>query len=332
MTIEKRDIITIKKQIPFMEQSMAMFGYRTISRKKQDGNWVLTLERATLAYDEKQIAHQKDTEEKLQLIEIITRKKRKYRELLVNGLLLVLLYGIQKLLFTIFNIDNTIVAIGLGVGLLMIGVLLVVSSICKGKEIIQWNNKITKLKRELLENNKTDVEQKQSDETDQTISVLFTRNYGFISEVIYWISGRQYTHAALGLGEQTEEFFSFDFRGFRREHPSHRKLQDHQKESLCYQFKVSTEEYQRVEQVIQECLSMQSDLRYNLLGMIFCVCRIYMPIKTGKVYFCSEFVSEQLKELQSFKLKKQANMYLPTNLSKALIFQDNLCRVLVNEI
>ena len=63
-----------------------------------------------------------------------------------------------------------------------------------------------------------------------------------------------------------------------------------------------------------------------------CVLHIYLPVKQKKRYFCSEFVSEQLREISSLKLKKVPGMYLPNNLAKELIFQKNLYRVLVNEV
>ncbi len=162
------------------------------------------------------------------------------------------------------------------------------------------------------------------------ISVLFTRNHDPISELIYWVTGRQYTHASLGLGEQTEEFFSFDGRGFRCEHPGHRKAWHGQKDSLCYQFRVTEPEYELLKQNI-ESISAEN-VSYNTLGAVLCVLHIYKPSIGKKVYFCSEFVSEQLRALPSFRLNKAANMYLPTNLAKVLAMQKNLYRVYVNQI
>jgi predicted oxidoreductase len=44
---------------------------------------------------------------------------------------------------------------------------------------------------------------------------------------------------------------------------------------------------------------------YNLVGTVFCILRIYIPFKKKEDYFCSEFVSEQLKKMDSFKFKKK---------------------------
>jgi superfamily II helicase len=169
-------------------------------------------------------------------------------------------------------------------------------------------------------------------EQSAILSVLFTRGHDRISELIYWTSGRQYTHASLGLGRQTDCFYSFDYRGFREEHPAHRKILNGQRESLCYQFYVTEEEYTQVENLLNEYKERIEAYRYNTIGAIFSVLRIYLPIKRADRYFCSEFVSEQLKKHSSFRLKRTANMYLPTNLAKVLATQDNLYRILVNEI
>ena len=71
---------------------------------------------------------------------------------------------------------------------------------------------------------------------------------------------------------------------------------------------------------------------YPTIRWVLCVLHIYKPSIGKKVYFCSEFVSEQLRALPSFQLKKAANMYLPTNLAKVLAMQKNLYRVYVNQV
>lgn len=47
----------------------------------------------------------------------------------------------------------------------------------------------------------------------------------------------------------------------------------------------------------------------------------FFAIFSKKVYFCSEFVSEQLRNMKSLHLKQASNMYFPNNLAKALCQQ-----------
>jgi hypothetical protein len=199
------------------------------------------------------------------------------------------------------------------------------------RELFRWNRTIRDLKQQVLQAFETPPMQQPQDDLP-IISVLFTWNRGWSSELIYWVSGRQYTHASLGLGDQTECFYSFDARGFRVEHPGHRKVPSGQRESLCYQFRVTREEYDQIEAGVQAYLERKDEHHYNTVGAVFGILRIYQPFKGPGRYFCSEFVSEQLKKHGSFHLKRTANMYFPTNLARDLTTQDNLYRVLVNEI
>lgn len=81
-----------------------------------------------------------------------------------------------------------------------------------------------------------------------------------------------------------------------------------------------------------DCLREKEKFGYNFTGTIFCILHIYLPFKRRYDYFCSEFVSEQLQQLNSFHLKKAARMYVPNNLAKVLSRQPNLYRVLIDEV
>lgn len=96
------------------------------------------------------------------------------------------------------------------------------------------------------------------------ISVLFTSGLGKVSTLIYWLTGRQYTHASIGLGKQTECFYSFDFRGFRTEHPSHRKLRNGKMDS--FQLKKSARMYHPNN--LAKTLSQQKNLYLVLVNEV----------------------------------------------------------------
>ena len=95
---------------------------------------------------------------------------------------------------------------------------------------------------------------------------------------------------------------------------------------------MTKEEYKQLEETIESCIEGKLDTHYNWMGTIFSILHIYFPLKQKHVYFCSEFVSEQLRKMDSFQLKKEAKMYLPSNLAKVLSQQKNLYKVLLNEV
>ena len=71
-------------------------------------------------------------------------------------------------------------------------------------------------------------------ENKYTLSVLFVNYEDFWSKVVYYVLGRGYGHASIGVDQngvdqngvdQSDEvYWSFNFKGFRREKPKNMKL------------------------------------------------------------------------------------------------------------
>ena len=62
-----------------------------------------------------------------------------------------------------------------------------------------------------------------NDNKKRTIVVLFTSYKDAISDFVYYISGRSYTHASISIDENNDYFYSFNMKGFRREYPKRYK-------------------------------------------------------------------------------------------------------------
>jgi hypothetical protein len=195
--------------------------------------------------------------EKLRVIEITERKKCGFNSLYFNLLVHISLFCIQGAILFTLNHQDAHPKVMLQVGVLLFWIFLLVGFVIKLVEIFRWNRLQKHLKHEIEEmsldyiNSTSNSAFAEQDDDSKTISVLFTRSHDPISELVYWVSGRQYTHASIGLDANNECFYSFIGQGFRCEHPSHRKLKNHRKVSLCYQFKVSSEEYYQLENTSQ---------------------------------------------------------------------------------
>ena len=161
-----------------------------------------------------------------------------------------------------------------------------------------------------------------------TISVLLTKQEDFISKIIYYITGRGFTHASIGFDENGEEFYSFNIKGFRRERPKkHAHLIT---QSLCFKLHVTREEYEKVVNLIYEFQEKYSAWKYSTLGVILCILRI--PHKRKWHYFCSQFVAEILEKANIANLRKNASLCLPNNLEGILRGRSELDCVMVNPI
>lgn len=130
-----------------------------------------------------------------------------------------------------------------------------------------------------------------------TISVLLTKQEDWISKIIYYLTGRGFTHASIGFDENDEEFYSFNIKGFRRERP--KKHKDTITQSLCFKLNVSREE---------------------------------IPHKRKWHYFCSQFVAEILQKANIADIRKNASLCFPNHLVDILNNRREMDAVVLNPI
>lgn len=161
-----------------------------------------------------------------------------------------------------------------------------------------------------------------------TVSVLLTKQEDLLSKIIYYITGRGYTHASIGIDDTDETFYSFNIKGFRREQP--KKHKDLITKSLCFKLNVSQEEYQKVVDLIYEFQEKRDAWKYSTLGVILCLLRI--PHKRKWHYFCSQFVAEILEKANITELCKHTSLCLPNNLEMLLRKHTGLDRIVMNPI
>lgn len=165
-------------------------------------------------------------------------------------------------------------------------------------------------------------------EQKYTISILLTKYEDFTSKLVYYLTGKGYTHASIGLDETKDEYYSFNIKGFRRERPL--KHKDIITDSICYKLEVSKEEYEKVVELINAFQENRFEWKYSTLGVILCVLQI--PHKRAKHYFCTQFVAEVLQKARIAELKLHASLYNPNNLERELRNLFNLERVVMNPI
>ncbi len=323
-----KEILACKHRVPFYIECYENLGYTVAGVDKVGQNYAIVLQRETPQSEEERKL-ERSVDQKLRFIELADRKQVGFLTMFINLAIHVVLFCVQGAILYALHMDGAHPRVMLQIGVLLFWIFLAVGLVMKRTEIVGWKKATQELTSHLYDK---PVMTEDDSAHPYVLSVLFTRNHGLVSDLIYWCTGRQFTHASLGLGEQTETFYSFTMRGFRAEHPSHRKIRGRHKESLCYQFKVTEAEYHQVAHQIETYREQVQTMRYDLLGAVLSALRIYRPFKPSEAFFCSAFVSEQLLRLPSFHLHMKSNMYLPTYLAKTLIRQDNLLDVKVNEV
>lgn len=157
---------------------------------------------------------------------------------------------------------------------------------------------------------------------NQTVQILLTRHYDTMSKIIYFITGRGYTHASIGLEEQSDCFYSFNYRGFCIEHPKHLKNRTTSIPSRLFNIEVEAQVYDEIKKKITAMNENRNNYSYSRLGVLLCV--LHIPHRIENHYFCSQFVAELLLSSGALRLKKKPSLCLPNTFIKELAGYSNV--------
>lgn len=161
-----------------------------------------------------------------------------------------------------------------------------------------------------MKNNKLQTKKKT-----HTISVLFTSYTDFASKIVYFVSGRGYTHVSLSLDDKNEYFYAFNTKGFRKEYP--RKHKNRTKENICYKLEITHKQFKKLSKMIKEYEEKKHKLSYNWIGLFSSM--VHIPIKMKNRYFCSQFIANLLEKAEIIKWKHNYSRYLPNQLNKEFL-------------
>lgn len=151
-------------------------------------------------------------------------------------------------------------------------------------------------------------------EKTREISILFTRYTDKFSKLLHLISGFGFTHVSISLDNSQDYFYSFNTKGFRREYPQ--KHKNRTKESLCFKLMITEEEYNKLNNIINNFLEKSDKLSYNWIGIILCI--IGIPVFLENRFFCSQWVAFALEAAGICLFTKNISKYLPSSLKKEL--------------
>lgn len=162
----------------------------------------------------------------------------------------------------------------------------------------------------------------------RTITILLTRYFTTFSNFICWISGKGYTHASIALNDGDEYYYSFNYKGFRREYPGRKAGQCGK--SISYKLEISEEAFEKIRRKIEEMEQNREKLSYSRIGVLFCL--MHIPLKIKNHYFCSQFVMEMLELSGSILPEKDTSLYLPNQIPEVLGKAECLKEIVCNPI
>ena len=148
----------------------------------------------------------------------------------------------------------------------------------------------------------------------QTVSIFMTKYDDILSNFVYLISGLGYTHVAICFDEETQDYYTFNYKGFRREHPFGNKRR--YGKSIRFELQVPKEQHTSLKEMIRQMENSQIEWKYSLWGVVLCILGIRYKFKGS--YFCSQFVAELLEKSGIIKWKKHPSLYLPNQMCREL--------------
>ncbi len=157
----------------------------------------------------------------------------------------------------------------------------------------------------------------------RTIYIVLTKSGTYLSKFIRAVTKANYTHASMSFEDALQPLYSFSrFQAFP---PLPAGLNNESFDNGVYKkyphipcavYKIEVEEeiYQKAKSEVEKMLENANYYRFNIIGLWLCGCRI--PLTRKRYYFCSQFVSEILKNSNALELPHRPSLMRPSDYTK----------------
>ena len=157
----------------------------------------------------------------------------------------------------------------------------------------------------------------------KTIYILLTRSGTLLSNLVYAVTGANYTHASLAFDEDLSCLYSSTRKngytmfpaGPSREYLNRGvfRLRENVPCAL-YALDVSDEAYTRARRRAEHMMAHGRLYQFNVIGLA--LCGMHIRWKRRRHYFCSQFVSEVLEKSGAMELPKHSTLMHPNDYTR----------------
>ena len=154
----------------------------------------------------------------------------------------------------------------------------------------------------------------------KTIYILLTRSGTLLSNLVYTVTGANYTHASLAFDEDLNCLYSSTRKngytmfpaGPSREYLDRGvfRLRENVPCAL-YALEVTEEAYARARRRAEHMMTNGGMYRFNVLGLLLCA--MHIRWQRRRHYFCSQFVGEVLQKSGAMQLPKDSTLMHPSD-------------------
>ena len=156
--------------------------------------------------------------------------------------------------------------------------------------------------------------------TMKTLYIFLTRSGTLLSNLVYSLTGAQYTHVSLAFDEDLSTLYSSTRKngytmfpaGPSREYLNRGVfLMRENIPCALYALEVTDEAYTRAKRRTQHMMHHGELYRFNSLGLL--LCWMHIRWQRRRHYFCSQFVSEVLEQSGALALPKDSTLMHPND-------------------
>lgn len=148
------------------------------------------------------------------------------------------------------------------------------------------------------------------------VTIKFSISRGLISCVMFWLLKHKYTHAAISLDDNPDEFYSFAYTGFSTERKRSRMPKSWRENYAYYYIDVTEMEYRLLTEQINHFKENKDQYKYSTIEPLLAFLGI--PYRQKDSYYCSYFVADMLSLSGAYLLKRSSSLYLPNLLAKEM--------------
>ena len=154
----------------------------------------------------------------------------------------------------------------------------------------------------------------------KTLYIFLTRSGTLLSDLVYRLTGAQYTHISLAFDEDLSCLYSSTRKNGYTMFPAgpsreylNRGVFLMRGDIPCalYALEVTDEAYIRAKRRTQHMMRHEELYRFNSLGLL--LCWLHIRWQRRRHYFCSQFVSEVLEKSGAMELPKHSTLMHPSD-------------------
>lgn len=154
----------------------------------------------------------------------------------------------------------------------------------------------------------------------KTIYILLTRSGTLLSNLVYLFTSDAFTHASISFDHSLQPLYSSARKNGETMFPAgpcqeyfHRGFYKKHRHIPCalYALDVPEDRYDQAKAEVTKIITRSEEYHFNIIGLV--LCRMNIPFRRKRNFFCSQFVAEILHRSRALTLPKVPSLMRPSD-------------------